>query len=94
MRHARHVPEAGFLQAWGSEAATQRLPARQQAYMTAALAGLLRRLGGPGLERAPGLLLALIAGVGVRLDSPLQTVRQALTPCLFLSEKSYSIFCV
>ncbi len=62
--------------------------------MTAALGGLLQRLGGPGLERAPGLLLALIAGVGVRLDSPLQTVRQAPTPCLFLSRQSYSLFCV
>ena len=62
--------------------------------MTAALGGLLRRLGGPGLERAPGLLLALIAGVGVRLDSPLQTVRQAPTPCLFLSRKSCCILCV
>ena len=48
--------------------------------MTAALAGLLQRLRGPGLERAPGLLPALIAGVGVRLDSPLQIVRQALKP--------------
>lgn len=60
--------------------------------MTAALAGLLRRLGGPGLEHAPGMLLTLIAGVGVRLDSPLQTVRQAPTPCLFLSRQSYSVF--
>jgi hypothetical protein len=48
--------------------------------MTAALAGLLRRLGGPALERAPGLLPALIAGVGVRLDSPLPAVRRGLLP--------------
>ena len=48
--------------------------------MTAALAGLLRRLGGHALERAPGLLPALIAGVGVRLDSPLPTVRRGLLP--------------
>ncbi len=78
-RLRRGGPDAGLpRQAWGAEAATQRLPARQQAYMTAALAGLLRRLGGHALERAPGLLPALIAGVGVRLDSPLPTVRRGL----------------
>ncbi|KAK9822493.1 hypothetical protein WJX81_003452 [Elliptochloris bilobata] len=63
-------------QAWGSEATTQRLPSQQQAYMTAALGDLLARLGGPALERTPGLLPALIAGVGTRLDSPLPSVRR------------------
>lgn len=62
-------------QAWGSEAAIQRLPAAQQAYMTAALGGLLARLSGVALERTPGLLPALIAGVGTRLDSPLPAIR-------------------
>lgn len=43
--------------------------------MTAALGGLLARLSGAALERAPGLLPALIAGVGARLDSPLPAIR-------------------
>ena len=63
------------MQAWGSEAAIQRLPAAQQAYMTAALGGLLARLSARVLERTPGLLPALIAGVGARLDSPLPAIR-------------------
>ena len=63
------------MQAWGDADVLTRLPTPQQAYMTRALVLMLQRLGKAGIEAAPGLLPALLSGVGARLDSPLDAVR-------------------
>ena len=63
------------MQAWGSAETVQRLPARRQAYLTAALGLCLQRLGKAGVDGSSGLVGALLAGVSERLDSPIEPVR-------------------
>lgn len=64
-----------LLQAWAHEEGTQRLPVRQQAYMSAALEAAIARLGKEGLEGTPGLFAALLTGVSTRLNSPRPPIR-------------------
>ncbi|KAK9908206.1 hypothetical protein WJX75_004272 [Coccomyxa subellipsoidea] len=63
-------------QTWGHKETTQRLPVRQQAYMSAALVEIIARLGKAGLEGTRGLFAALLSGVSTRLDSPQPPVRR------------------
>ena len=48
---------------------------QSKAYLTEGLAAALAALGKAGLESHPGLLPALLAGVGARLNSPDPPVR-------------------
>ena len=48
---------------------------KQQAYMTCALAMCIARTGKGCLERTQGLLPAVLQGVSMRLDNPVDAVR-------------------
>ncbi|EIE21374.1 hypothetical protein COCSUDRAFT_56593 [Coccomyxa subellipsoidea C-169] len=63
-------------QAWGQLETTQRLPVRQQAYMSAALVEIIACLGRAELEGTPGLFAALLSGVSTRLNSPQVPIRR------------------
>ena len=62
-------------QVWGDAESVQRLPPKRQAYLTAALILCLKRLGREGLAPSGPLPAALIAGVSVRLDQPIESLR-------------------
>jgi hypothetical protein len=47
--------------------------------MTQALTECLAVLGATGLQRVPGLLPAVLTGVSVRLESPLEPIRCVIT---------------
>ena len=68
-------------QAWGDSGAVRTAPVPQQAYLTAALAEAVGRLGTEAIEGHPGLLPALLRGVSTRLESPLPPVRCAYVLC-------------
>ncbi len=68
------------MQAWGQLETTQRLPVRQQAYMSAALVEIIACLGRGELEGTPGLFAALLSGVSTRLNSP-QVPMRCITFC-------------
>ena len=61
---------AHVAQLWADLPSIQRLPLRQQAYLTAALAGALGLLPREVLDAQPGLLPTLLQGVSNRLESP------------------------
>ncbi|CAL8463180.1 g2714 [Coccomyxa elongata] len=63
-------------QTWGHKETTQRLPVRQQAYMSAVLEHMVASLGKEGLEGTPGLFGTLLSAVSTRLDSPQPLVRR------------------
>ena len=70
-----------LLQVWGDEAVIKAMPIKQQAFLTAALLGLLQQAGGPGgLEDTPGLTGTLLSGISARLGSPIESLRCATVP--------------
>ena len=62
-------------QSWGDAASVTATAVKQQACLSAALVEAVRHLGRVPIERHPGLLPALLAGVSVRLESPLPAIR-------------------
>ena len=66
------------LQVWGDEAAIKAMPIKQQAFLTAALLGLLQQADGSGgVEGTPGLTGALLSGISARLSNPIESLRCA-----------------
>ena len=72
-------PQAGvtlrLAQSWGDAVSVTGTAVKQQACLSAALVEAVRRLGRLPIEQHPGLLPALLAGVSVRLESPLPAIR-------------------
>ena len=70
-----------LLQVWGDEAAIKAVPIKQQAFLTAALLGLLQQAGASGgVEGTPGLTGGLLSGISARLSNPIESLRCATVP--------------
>ena len=63
------------VQTWGTKEAAHQLTPAHMACCCSALTQLLTGLGKAGIETAPGLLSALVAGVSNHLDSPLAPIK-------------------
>ena len=63
------------LQAWSDKSMCTRVPVQQQAYITCVLAMCIAKSGKGCLERAQGLLPAVLQGVSMRLDNPAEAIR-------------------
>ena len=63
------------MQVWSEEGICNRVPIKQQAYMTCALAMCIAKTGKGCLERTQGLLPAVLQGVSMRLDNPVDAIR-------------------
>ncbi|KAA6428351.1 MAG: hypothetical protein FRX49_01946 [Trebouxia sp. A1-2] len=61
---------------WSERDMCTKVPIKQQAYMTCALAMCIARTGKGCLERTQGLLPAVLQGVSMRLDNPVDAVRR------------------
>lgn len=72
---------------WGDKTTIQRLPVRNQAYLTAGLRQSMEALGSQRFQGQPDLLPAVLAGVGARLDSP-----QQVRPCGWVLHGFLSLF--
>lgn len=64
-----------MMQVWSEAGICNRVPIKQQAYMTCALAMCIAKTGKGCLERTQGLLPAVLQGVSMRLDNPVDAIR-------------------
>ena len=57
------------------------MPIKQQAFLTAALLGMLQQADGPGgVEDTPGLTGTLLSGISARLGNPIESLRCGTVP--------------
>ena len=63
------------VQVWSDKSICTKATIKQQAYITCALAMCVAKAGKGALERTQGLLPAVLQGVSMRLDNPVEAVR-------------------
>lgn len=70
----RSIVEMVFKE-WSDKATIQKLPVRQQAYLTDVVLGLLEKMTKEQVESWGAVLPCLLEGIGMHLESPLVTLR-------------------